>query len=210
MPINPLAALKSLQPGASRQLSPEEQAQQDAQAQQTQAADPAWMQAARRGINGGVGMVKGALGIDDGSQGFSPNHLTQLAGAGMGLLPEGILASLRGVAPAAKAAPAMLGADAAQAASRSAMDVFNPRTMENMENMYHEAKPAFQGLEQAGAFGGDRSVGGIHSLGTGATAGPEFAAVGDEGLTNGMSAQIGHGNDPVQSAYKALLARGGR
>lgn len=209
MPTNPFDALKSI--GTARQLSPEEQAQQDAQAQQTQSGDPAWKQAARRGIEGGMNFGRGLLGVgDQGPAGPTATNAGQLVGAALPLLPGGILASLRGLAPAAHAAqPAMLGADAAQAASRSASDLFNPAVMHNMENMYHEAHPAFQGLEQAGTFGGDRSVGGIHHLGTGATAGPEFAAVGDEGLVNGMHAQV-KPQDARASAVAQLLKQGGQ
>lgn len=129
----------------------------------------------------------------------------------MPMLPGNILAGLKGVLGLGGEAAPALGQEAAQAASRSASDVFNPATARNMENMYHEAKPAFQGLEDAGAFGGDRSVGGLHQPGTGVMSGrPDLAAVGDEGLFNAMRPQAAGAADPVQSAYRALLQRGGR
>jgi hypothetical protein len=212
MPINPFDALKSLHLGAARQLSPEEQAAQDAQAQQAQAGDAGWQQWARKGIEGGVGMVKGALGVDDGSQGLSPNHLTQMGMAALPLLPGGFLGRAGGLVGASHEPPAvgMLGPRAAQAASRSASEVFNPAVAQNMENMYHEARPAFEGLQSAGAFGGDRSVGGIHQLGTGANSGlPEFAAVGDEGLFNAQFPKA-QPQDAKSAAVAQLLKQGGQ
>lgn len=222
MPTNPFDALKNIHSFDTKPLSPEEQAAQDAQAQQAQSGDPGWQQAARRGINGGIGALRGLVGSDDGSQGLSPNHLAQMGSAMLPMLPGGILGRLKSlVGLGAEAAPAMLGMDAAQAASRSASDVFNSGTAGMMHQMYQEANPVFRGLEEAGTFGGNRQVGGVHlNMQPGGapaeTLGERnamFTPNGGEGMFNMAKKGLHEAlpvQDPQESAFQALLKRGGR
>lgn len=101
----------------------------------------------------------------------------------------------------------------------------NPRQVGNMERMYQEANPVFKGLENAGNFAGDRSVGGIarsfkpqpsvpstfnpiqETLGEMSS---EFTPVGGESMFNMGRPPAPSIEDPVERAYKAIKSRGGR
>jgi hypothetical protein len=75
---NPLdGLLGALRP---RTLTPEEQAQQDAQAEQAQGKDPAWKRMARSAFEGGSDALMGLLGAGEDTQ---ANRVGQLAGAAL-------------------------------------------------------------------------------------------------------------------------------
>lgn len=193
MPItSPFDALKSTRPQGPQVPGVVQDAAAEAQ-QQSQPEAPWYAKAFDSGLSGLVGGVKGVLGMDDGSQGMSANHIAQLGMAALPMLSGlsgGVLGGLKAAAPAAEAAeaaaaPRMFGQQAAQAASQSAADLFNPAAARQMQGMYEQANPAFKGLESSGMFGGDRSVGGLHQVGPGIMSGrPDLAAVGEEGLFN--------------------------
>lgn len=269
MPLNPLDMLKNLHIGESQQLSPEEQAAQDANAQAQQAGDPTWKKMGRAAVDGVAGFTKGLTGLgDQGPGGATATNLGQVVGAGLPLLNKGgLIEALRGAAPAAEASqfftpanyaadnafvraqggqvahgmsdaahelpksnayqglldtikrsnageiaqPGMLSPAATRAATLSGADIFNPATAQQMQGMYEKAAPTFQGMDAKSAFGGDRSVGGLH--GQFAALGaqdPYFTPQGSEGIFNAGQPKAPKGKDAVEAAYSALLARGGR
>lgn len=231
MPVNPLDLLKQLHLGGpdktTQEMSPEDRQIADAQTEEQQAHDPVWMRAGRGALDGMVGGLKGALGVDDGSQGFSPNHLAQLGMAALPMLPGGILGRARGLIGAEMTAPeaastvsrpfTMMPPSQAQAAGRSAADVFNPGAAQSMQRLHDQASSVFKGLEQAGTFSGDRSVGGYNKLANGIypvqeTLGevdPMFTPQGGEGMFNMGRSAPAPVRDPVEAAYQRLkLSKG--
>lgn len=227
MPVNPLDLLKQLHLGGGQEMSPEDRQMADAQTESQQAGDSPWMKAGRGALNGLVGGFKGAMGVDDGSQGFSPNHLAQVGMAALPMLPGGILGRLRGALGAEMTAPeaistvsrpfTMMPPAQAQAAARSASDVLNPGSAQMMQRMHDQASPVVKGLEQAGTFAGDRSVGGLNKLGNGihpvqetlGEANPMFTPVGGEDMYNMGKNVPPRATDPVEAAYQRLkLSKG--
>lgn len=49
-------------------------------------------------------------------------------------------------------------AGAGKFAVQAAQDLLNPRALKNMDDMYARSKDVFQGLQKAGAFGGNRNI----------------------------------------------------
>lgn len=96
-------------------------------------------------------------------------------------------------------------------------DILNPQTEVVMERMHQAARPAFKALEKAGTFAGDRTVGGLRTLGNAAKVGetlgevnPEFTAVGGEGFYNVAKKGLQKITDPLEAAYNNILRNGGR
>lgn len=104
----------------------------------------------------------------------SPSELTEIV--------PGVMGRLRGA----------ISGPGVEAATQSARDVLNPIAARNMDALYKQAHPAFRALQDAGAFIGDRTVGGLHHIaGAAGAVGeklgeyvPEFTPVGGEALYN--------------------------
>lgn len=84
------------------------------------------------------------------------------------------------------------------------------------------ARPVVQGLQRAGAFAGDRTVGGIHSLGTAAATSPAATTLGEvspeftpatetgQAMYNAGRQGMKQVTDPMEAAYARIKATMGR
>ena len=140
-----------------------------------------------------------------------------LAGLAASAIPAGVMGRVAG--GAAKVAPeaiqglrGVLTGPAAQTAAQAGADILNPATARVMQSMHEAAAPTFQAMERAGAFAGDRTVGGLHSLANRASSmlPAEFTPPGAEAVYNAARPAAQKVVDPVQAAYLRLLAAGGR
>ena len=112
-----------------------------------------------------------------------------IMGVGAPPMPSELMEIVPGVMGRLRGA---LSGPAVEAVSRSARDILNPATAVTMSRMYQSARPAVQALQDAGAFAGDRTVGGLHRIaGAAGTVReklgeylPEFTPVGGEALYN--------------------------
>ncbi|SRR5258708_2077986 len=139
-------------------------------------------------------------------------EMSQVTQSVMPMLPEGALAGLAGLVGkwlprAAKVVPGAIQG--------------LPEGAETMiQRLSAGAKPVVDSMQRAGAFAGDRTVGGLNSLASKAATSPamqtlgevnpEFTASGGEGLYNVAKTGLKKVIDPVESAYNRLLASGGR
>lgn len=117
--------------------------------------------------------------------------------------------------PASEAAPAlsalkMMSPEATQLATQSASDVINPATASQMERMYQQASPTFKGMQNAGAFSGNRSVGSLYQPPSLGLTNPEFTAIGDESGFNLNRPPTSPAVSPQDAAYQRILSQKGR
>jgi len=192
----PLDALKKL----GLNLPPAEQSAPLAPGEDMPGSGPKWLDPI---IEGGLGMV--GVGADT-----SANRAGQLVSAA---LP--FAAAARGGLGALRSAPEALsglsGAIPEAAQTYSAEQVLShPSAQAMMERLHGQAAPTFKRMEAAGAFGGDRSVGGLPQLKRLGDVNPEFTAQGGESVLNAGRPKIKAVPDPVEAAYHSILARGGR
>lgn len=157
----------------------------------------------------------GFLGVGADSK---ANRFGQMAGAAVPAIGglKTALGGLRGASVAREAAgmarPPLTGAflDNTIASGRN---IFNPETAAVMERMHQQNRPVVQAMENAGAFSGDRSVGGLHRAAPVSGLGginPEFTPVGGEATLNAGRPQAPQMADPQMAAFHRVLARGGR
>lgn len=167
-----------------------------------------------QGIQGTLGFL--GIGGDD----SSANRGGALIGAGLpltGLIGKvgGLLRGASSTAPEAVQglSRATSGFEAIPGASLSSQDILNPHTAGVMQRMYDAASPTFQAMEKSGAFSGDRSVGSLRPLGEVPTLGetsPEFTAPFQDAAFNSLKGAFDPHSDPVERAYRAIMAKGGR
>jgi hypothetical protein len=113
--------------------------------------------------------IKGFLGgaLEGARQQTSPATLLGILGDDVPLAMAGkylptLMKGARGAS--------MLTPEATALATASARDIINPTTAQVIDRMYQAAKPTFEGMK--GAFAGDRTVGGLHSLASRAATAP--------------------------------------
>lgn len=129
---------------------------------------------------------------------YGDDPLKMEVGQGSAPLPLDALGALKGLAQrfglwgaqtAAEVAPGALGA-----VGTAAGDMTHPGAQAMMESMHKSASPVFQGLKQAGAFAGDRTVGNLIPSGLGNIPQPlsqvasEFVPMGEEAAYNASKA----------------------
>ncbi len=141
----------------------------------------------------------------------------------------------QGVMPMLPAIQGLIGLfKAPEAAARVAPQIepLSAGAVQRMEGMYQRANPVFKRLQEAGAFGGDRTVGSWPQIVSGASravpraseassrmapvmetlgeTNPEFTPMGGEGLYN-VGKEAIHGlMDPALRAYTKLMGTMGR
>lgn len=127
----------------------------------------------------------------------------------MPMLPEGALSGLMGMAGRLFGGGAKVAPAAPQAVQGGIQGL--PAGAEAMiQRLSAGARPVVEGLQRAGAFAGDRTVGGLHQAATLGSQAAEFTPQGGEALYNAGKGAVQKAADPAVAAYQRILAAGGR